>query len=61
MKHEVARLKGMEIGLKELEPFIRDGMHVQSGRPFKQMGGMRSREAVANWLLCAVVNYTGQR
>ncbi len=35
--------------------------HLQSGKPFKQMGGMRSREAVANWLLCAVVNYTGQR
>jgi hypothetical protein len=25
------------------------------------MGGMRSREALANWLLCAVVNATGQR
>lgn len=61
MKHHVTRFKSMEIGLKELEPFIRDGMHLQSGKPFKKMGGMRSREAVANWLLCAVVNHTGQR
>jgi hypothetical protein len=61
MKHKVTRFKSMEIGLKELEPFIRDGMHLQSGKPFEQMGGMRSREAVANWLLCAVVNHTGQR
>jgi hypothetical protein len=61
MKHRVKRFKSMEIGLKELESFVRDGMHLQSGKPFKQMGGMRSREAVANWLLCAVVNHTGQR
>jgi hypothetical protein len=61
MKHQVKRFKSMEIGLKQLEPFIRDGMHLQSGRPFEQMGGMRSREAVANWLLCAVINHTGQR
>jgi hypothetical protein len=61
MKHKVTRFKSMEIGLKELEPFVRNGMHLQSGKPFEQMGGMRSREAVANWLLCAVVNHTGQR
>ena len=61
MKHQVTRFKSMGVGLKELEPFIRDGMHLQSGKPFERMGGMRSREAVANWLLCAVVNYTGQR
>lgn len=61
MKHQVKHFKSMEIGLKELEPFVRDGMHLQSGKPFEQMGGMRSREAIANWLLCAVVNHTGQR
>lgn len=61
MREKVKRFKSMEIGLKELEPFVRDGMHLQSGKPFKQMGGMRSREALANWLLCAVVNHTRQR
>lgn len=36
MKHDVRRFKSMEICLKELEPFIRDGMHLQSGKPFKK-------------------------
>jgi len=61
MKHQVKRFKSMEIALRELEPFVRDGMHLQSGKRFEQMGRMRSREALANWLLCAVVNHTGQR
>lgn len=61
MKYPVKQFKSMEIALKELEPFIRDGQHLQSGRPFELMGGMRSREALANWLLCATVNATGGR
>jgi hypothetical protein len=42
--------------LKELEPFIRNGQHLQTGKPFAQLGDMRSREALANWLLCVAVN-----
>jgi hypothetical protein len=61
MKYPVVRFKTMEVALKELEPFIRDGGHLQSGKPFEKLGGMRSREALANWLLCAVVTATGQR
>jgi len=45
----------MAIALKELEPFVRDGKHLYSGRPFKGLAGMRSREVLANWLLCAVL------
>lgn len=44
------------MGLKELEPFIRNGEHLQTGKPFKRFGGMRSREILANWLLCVVNN-----
>lgn len=55
----------MHVVLKELEPFGRNGQHLQSGKPFKQLGGMRSREALANWLVCATHNSTtataGQR
>jgi hypothetical protein len=51
----------MEVALKELSRFIVDGKHLQSGYPFEKFGDMRSREAVANWLLCAVVNAIGQR
>jgi hypothetical protein len=57
MRHSVKRFKSLAVGLKELEPFIRSGEHLESGRPFKQLAGMRSREAVANWLLCAVANF----
>jgi len=57
MKHRVTRFKSLEMGLKELEPFIRNGEHLQTGKPFKKFGGMRSREILANWLLCIVNNF----
>lgn len=48
--------KSLTDALKELECFVRNGFHLQSGRPFTQLGGMRSREALANWLLCVSAN-----
>lgn len=57
MKHQVTRFKNLKVGLKEIEPFIRDGKHLQTGRPFKRFGGLRSRELLANWLLCAAANF----
>lgn len=56
MNHATRRLKSLTVALKELEPFVRGGKPLQSGRPFKNFGGMLPREAWANWLLCAVVN-----
>jgi hypothetical protein len=47
--------------LKELEPFIRNGEHLQTGKPFEQFGGMRSREMLANWLVCVVTNWADGR
>jgi hypothetical protein len=61
VKHPVKRFKSMEVALKELAPFILDGKHLESGRGFKSMNDMRSREALANWLMCAVLNHIGQR
>jgi hypothetical protein len=60
MKYPTKRFKCLTVGLKELEPFIRNGKHLQSGRPFKRFGSMRSREALANLLLCAVDNHQSQ-
>jgi hypothetical protein len=61
MRHRVTRFKSLDVALKELEPFIRrSGDHLQTGKPFRQFGGMRSREMLANWLLCVVGNYTRQ-
>ena len=56
MKHEVKKFKSLKIALKELEQFIRDGKHLQSGKPFTSFGDMRSREVLANWLVCATCN-----
>ena len=58
MKHAIRKFKTLALALKELEPFVRDGRHLQSGRPFHQLGGMRSREAIANWLLCVAANFS---
>jgi hypothetical protein len=55
--NSVRRFKSLAIGLKELEPFIRNGEHLQTGRPFTKLEGMRSREALANWLICAAADF----
>lgn len=54
--HRVTKFKSMAIALKELEPFIRDGQHLQTGREFVRFGRLRSRELLGNWLVCAVLN-----
>jgi hypothetical protein len=56
MKYPVTRFKNMELALKQIEPFVKSGAHLQSGKPFEKLGGMRSREVLANWLLCATIN-----
>lgn len=56
MKYQVTRFKSLAIALKEIEPFVRDGKHLLTGKPFKRFGGLRSREILGNWLVCAVVN-----
>jgi hypothetical protein len=56
MKYPVTRFKSLGLALKELEPFIRNGRHLEAGKPFEQFGRMRSREMLANWLLCVVIS-----
>lgn len=60
MKYQITRFRSLKEALKELEPFIRDGQHLQTGKPFKRFGGLRSRELLANWLLCVAVNFVSQ-
>ncbi len=57
MKIKVTRFKSMKLALKELEPFIRDGQHLQTGKSFERFDGLRSREILGNWLLCAAINH----
>ena len=56
MKYSVKRFKSLKLAIKELEPFIRNDQNLTTGRPSKQFGDMRSREVLANWLLCVVIN-----
>lgn len=60
MKHSVTKFKSLEVALKELEPFIKNGTHLESGKPFAQFGDMRSREALANWVISAILNFEYQ-
>jgi hypothetical protein len=57
VKYNVTRFKSLAVALKELEPFVRNGQHLTSGKPFVKFGGMRSREMLANWLLCVATNW----
>ena len=53
--------KTSPLALKELEPFIRNGEHLQTGKVFKNFGDLRSRELLANWLLCVTSNDESSR
>lgn len=57
MSVRIKRLKDLKVALEELEPFVRNGRHLKSGRPFASMNDMRSRELLGNWLVCAVGNF----
>ena len=61
MRYPVRQFKSLAVALKEIEPFIRNGEHLQTGKPFEKFGGMRSREILANWLLCVAINSTDNR
>ena len=49
MKYPITQFKSLEVALRELEPFVRNGQHLLTGRRFRKFGGMLSREAWANW------------
>ncbi len=56
MKYPVTKFKSLTVALKEIEPFVRNGQHLQTGKPFDRFDDMRSREMLANWLVCVAVN-----
>jgi hypothetical protein len=56
MKHPIKRFDSLESALKALEPCVRDARHLATGKPLEKFGGMRPRELLCNWLLCAVLN-----
>lgn len=56
MKYKVSQFRSLVVAIKELQPFIQNGYHLQTGKGFALMNGMRSREMLANILLCIAVN-----
>ncbi|WP_316159455.1 hypothetical protein [Bradyrhizobium sp. SZCCHNRI3042] len=56
MRHTGKHFKTLAIALKEIEPFIRNGEHLQTGKRFAQLHAMLSREILANWLISVVFN-----
>lgn len=56
MKHRVTRVRNLLLALKELQPFILNGRHLQTGRGFTSLNDMRSREALSNFLICAALD-----
>ena len=56
MKTLVTKFRSLTLALKELEQHIRDGRHLETGRPFKGFDDVRSRELVANLMICFALN-----
>ena len=61
MRYKAKKFVSLTVCLKELEPFVKNGEHLQTGRGFKSFNGMRSREVLANWLLCVVQNFVNEK
>ncbi len=55
MRQEVTTFRTLKSCIKELERFIRDGNHLETGRRFKKFGNLSSREVLGCWLLSAVL------
>jgi hypothetical protein len=56
MKYPTVRFKNLKVALKEIEQFVRDPRHLQTGKPVKQFGNLRPRELLTNWLVCVAFN-----
>jgi hypothetical protein len=62
MRYTVRWLKNLDLALKEAEPAFRNvrikgSPILESGRPYRNFGGMLPRELAANWLVAAVLDH----
>lgn len=55
MRQVVTTFKTLKTCIKELEPYVRDGNHLKTGRRFKKFGNLSSSEILGCWLLAAVL------
>ena len=49
MSVRIKRLKDLKVALEELEPFVRNGRHLKSGRPFASMNDHRVISQHRGW------------
>lgn len=52
----VTRFKSMKAALLEIRPFVMTPRLLEVGDPIDALGGLRPRELLANWLICAAYN-----
>lgn len=57
MKYPARRVKSLALAFKEIEPHVRSGKPIQTGKPFGNFADMRPREFLANALICAAANF----
>jgi hypothetical protein len=61
MKYPIIQFNSLGVALREIEPFVRNGQHLLTGKRFRKMGGMSSREILVNWLICVAINEADSR
>lgn len=57
-RENFSQIKDLKIALKDMEPYIKGVRHLITGRDFTNFS-LRPREALGNWLICAVGNFNG--
>lgn len=60
MKYPGRRFKSLAHAFKEIEPHVRTGKPLQTGKPFGNFARMLPREVLANLLICAVGNFESE-
>ena len=60
MKYPGKRFKSLAVALKEIEPHVRSGKPLQTGKPFGNFAKMLPREVLANILVCAVADFESE-
>ncbi len=56
MKQAGRQFKDLRLALNELQRFVRNTQQLYSGKPIPNFEGMRPRELLGNWLICACMN-----
>ena len=56
VNYNTVQFKSARDALNQIAQYVRDPEHLQTGKPIEKFGGLRPRELLANWLICAAFN-----